>query len=172
MITRHCCGARKSEKFQTLKGWPTNFDERTIDDDFPEISSIPVQKIFENLPSDAILLYDCCHSAITSTTERIGTNGTVTEAIAACGYDTTARVPGVGSFTYSLTQVLIDHRKEEILLRELFALTLDHLKCTEDTTCPVHTTLTYDKGRDIVLRSLRKRGNTTGKKRKVEEMTE
>ncbi|KAE9367715.1 hypothetical protein N431DRAFT_444815 [Stipitochalara longipes BDJ] len=65
-----------------------------------------VQALFEQADSDILLLLDCCAAASGALTEASSTS--VTETIAACGFETWAPQPGRHSFTNTLIAVLDD----------------------------------------------------------------
>lgn len=72
----------------------------------PSSATLPsssVQSQLEEADSDVLLLLDCCHSAHPTITDS--THG-VTEAIAACGFETMASGVGPHSFTNALIQEL------------------------------------------------------------------
>jgi hypothetical protein len=84
----------------------------------------------EEADSDVLLLYDCCHSAATTTSQtqqdRIG----VTEVIAACGYETIAPEVGEHSFTNALMETLAAASKGAPLsVGVLHNRVLNRLKC-------------------------------------------
>ena len=63
-----------------------------------------IQPLFEQADSDVLLLLDCCAAASGAPTNRESTS--VTETIAACGFETWAPLPGRHSFTNTLIAVL------------------------------------------------------------------
>lgn len=76
---------------------------RRQDSSSPTLPSNSIQSQLEEADSDVLLLLDCCHAAHPTLTDS---DHGVTEAIAACGFETTA--PGVGphSFTNALIREL------------------------------------------------------------------
>jgi hypothetical protein len=63
--------------------------------------------LFEQSKSDTLLLLDCCAAAAAAATVPCRTNS-ITEIIAACGWETWAPEPGRHSFTNTLIEVLED----------------------------------------------------------------
>jgi hypothetical protein len=125
--------------------------------------SIPsggIQAFFEESGSDSLLIYDACHSAETAISIDSHFPRSVTELIAACGFQTFA--PGVGehSLTHTLAKELRHLRTGDrpFSVLELFSRVLTRLKYTpsrEDRTTLVHTTLTWEaSGRCIMLEPL------------------
>jgi hypothetical protein len=74
------------------------------DPNSPVVDWTSVQTLFGTAASDVLILLDCCAAA--SSASGFG-SGTM-ETIAACGWETTAPVPGEHSFTYTLIEVLED----------------------------------------------------------------
>lgn len=133
----------------------TNIYNRRRTATSPLISSIPIQERLEDCATDCLVLCDCCNAAITSTKARIEGNGTVTEAIGACSYETIARLPGFNSFTYNLTEILLDNRENEAFsVEQLASWLIDDLKPEIDSKCPINTTLTEDGARQIRIGGL------------------
>ena len=62
--------------------------------------------MLEEADADALLLFDCCHSAAVPTADCPQRTGGVVEVIAACGYETIAAEVDQHSFTKALTCVL------------------------------------------------------------------
>lgn len=71
----------------------------------PTLISNGIQALFEAADCDALLLYDCCHSANTAITPAKSWRRT-TELIAACGFEGIAAEVGEHSFTNALIEVL------------------------------------------------------------------
>jgi hypothetical protein len=70
------------------------------------------QTLFEQSKSDTLLLLDCCSAAAAAAAVPCRTNS-ITEIIAACGWETWAPEPGRHSFTNTLIEVLedwVDHK--------------------------------------------------------------
>jgi hypothetical protein len=65
-----------------------------------------IQTLFEQADSDVLLLLDCCAAASGAPTDA--ESSSVTETIAACGFETWAPQPGRHSFTNTLIAVLDD----------------------------------------------------------------
>jgi Protein of unknown function (DUF2838) len=87
-----------------------------------------IQSLLEEADSDVLLLYDCCHSAIVPNCRS--QQGGVTEAIAACGYETTAPEVDEHSFTKALVEILIIASKEvPFSVGQLHSRILSNLKC-------------------------------------------
>jgi hypothetical protein len=80
-----------------------NFIIRNQTPDSPTLPSCGIQQLLEEASSDALLLYDCCHSSHPAV--NIAGQG-VTELLAACAFETQAPAPGVLSFTNALIKVL------------------------------------------------------------------
>jgi hypothetical protein len=72
--------------------------------DSPSLQWYAIQTIFEQAESDALLLLDCCAAASSAPVD--GHPNSVTETIAACGFETWAPQPGRHSFTNTLISVL------------------------------------------------------------------
>jgi hypothetical protein len=68
----------------------------------PFVDWTSVQTLFATAASDVLILLDCCAAA--SSASGFG-SGTM-ETIAACGWETTASMPGENSFTHTLIEVL------------------------------------------------------------------
>jgi hypothetical protein len=136
------------------------FHHSTSDYDGLSIPSGGIQAFFEQSGSDALLIYDACHSAETAISRDSRSPQSITELIAACGFQTTA--PGVGdhSLTHTLTKELRHLRTGDrpFSVSELFSRVLTRLKHTpsrEERTTTVHTTLTWEaSGRCIMLEPL------------------
>ncbi|KAG0645504.1 hypothetical protein D0Z07_8738 [Hyphodiscus hymeniophilus] len=89
-----------------------------------------IQSLFEEADADALLLYDCCHSASVPTCKLQLGKGGVTEVIAACGYETFAPEVDEHSFTKALTETLAKASTElPFSVGELHSRILSHLKC-------------------------------------------
>ncbi|KAH8884958.1 hypothetical protein GQ53DRAFT_879199 [Thozetella sp. PMI_491] len=67
-----------------------------------------VQSILEECDSDVLLLYDCCHAVHPSGNTSKQTSGSITEVVAACGFEAVAAEVGGHSFTSNLTEVLAE----------------------------------------------------------------
>ncbi|KAH7407907.1 hypothetical protein BKA64DRAFT_706308 [Cadophora sp. MPI-SDFR-AT-0126] len=74
----------------------------------PYLQWYAIQTIFEQAEADVLLLLDCCAAA--SSAPADGQCNSVTETIAACGFETWAPQPGRHSFTNTLIAVLDDWR--------------------------------------------------------------
>jgi len=72
--------------------------------DSPSLQWYAIQTIFEQAESDVLLLLDCCAAASSASVD--GHPNSVTETIAACGFETWAPQPGRHSFTNTLISVL------------------------------------------------------------------
>ncbi|PVH80663.1 hypothetical protein DL98DRAFT_588255 [Cadophora sp. DSE1049] len=72
----------------------------------PYLQWYAIQIIFEQAEADVLLLLDCCAAA--SSAPADGQCNSVTETIAACGFETWAPQPGRHSFTNTLIAVLDD----------------------------------------------------------------
>ena len=83
----------------------------------------------EEADSDALLLYDCCNAAATSTSETQHDQQGVTEAIAACGYETIAPEVGEHSFTNALIETLAASKGVPFSIGELHNRIMNRLKC-------------------------------------------
>ena len=70
----------------------------------PPVGWYAIQKLFEMADSDVLLLLDCCAAA--SAAPADAESPSVTEIIAACGFETFAPLPGRHSFTDTLIVVL------------------------------------------------------------------
>ena len=89
-----------------------------------------IQSLVEEADSDVLLLYDCCNSAATTTSESRQDRNSVTEVIAACGYESIAPEVGEHSFTNSLVEILAAASKgTPFSIGELHNLILNRLKC-------------------------------------------
>ncbi|KAF7860858.1 hypothetical protein EAF04_008376 [Stromatinia cepivora] len=126
----------------------------TTERESPCMPSSGIQTLLEESESDAILFYDTCHSADTAMTLSPSA-GSVTELIAACGFQTTA--PGVGnnSFTSALIRELSSAAPQEALsVSELYNRVLARLRNTrnrEKNTTPIHCTLISDGDRTSIM---------------------
>ncbi|KAG4431285.1 hypothetical protein IFR05_013229 [Cadophora sp. M221] len=78
----------------------------TGDPNSPYLQWYTIQTIFEQAEPDVLLLLDCCAAA--SSAPADGQCNSVTETIAACGFETWAPQPGRHSFTNTLIAVLDD----------------------------------------------------------------
>lgn len=76
-----------------------------------------IQTLFSTAASDVLVLLDCCAAASSAS----GFGSSTMETIAACGFETTAPVPGEHSFTYTLIEVL-----EEWVDRPSFSAAMLH----------------------------------------------
>ena len=112
----------------------SSFNYRTDRGGSQTVSAGGIQALFEEADSDALLLYDSCHSAHPAVT--FSGHG-VTEVIAASGFE--AQAPGAGrtSFTHALTRALTESytgppfsvaKLHEMVLRSLKSTTRDHLR--------------------------------------------
>lgn len=99
----------------------------------PGSGSLPskgIQSKFEEADADVLLLYDCCNSAATTASPSHQGHKSVTEVIAACGYETVAPEVGEHSFSNALTEILAATSKgPSISVAELHARVLNRLKC-------------------------------------------
>ena len=68
------------------------------------------QRLFEKSKSDVLLLLDCCSAAAAATASSPDRTDSITEIIAACGWETWAPEPGCHSFTNALIAVLQDRK--------------------------------------------------------------
>ncbi|CAG8961364.1 hypothetical protein HYFRA_00013825 [Hymenoscyphus fraxineus] len=114
----------------------------------PEMPSNMFQALFEDTPSDAILLYDSCNSADTNIVRKRAGCG-VTELIAACGFGNTAPGPGYASFTNALTECLHEAAElgQRFCVSDLFSSVLARLRNSPrraEKATPVHSTLTSE----------------------------
>ena len=80
----------------------------TSDVNYASLQWYAIQPLFEQADSDVLLILDCCAAASGAPTE--GHRSSVTETIAACGFETWAPQPGRHSFTNTLIAVLDDWR--------------------------------------------------------------
>jgi hypothetical protein len=78
------------------------------------------QSLFEQSKSDSLILLDCCSAAAAAASVPCRTNS-ITETIAACGWETWAPEPGRHSFTNALIEVL-----EEWINRTSFSAAMLH----------------------------------------------
>ena len=86
--------------------------------------------MFEEADADVVLLYDCCNSAATTASSSFRGNKGVTEAISACGYETSAPEVGEHSFSNALTEILAATCKgPPFSIAELHSRVLNRLKC-------------------------------------------
>ena len=86
--------------------------------------------MFEEADADVLLLYDCCHSAATTASSSYKGQNSVTEVLAACGYETLAPEVGEHSFSNALTEILAAASKgRPFSIAELHARVLNRLKC-------------------------------------------
>ncbi|TVY59583.1 hypothetical protein LSUE1_G009303, partial [Lachnellula suecica] len=68
------------------------------------------QRLFEKSTSDVLLLLDCCCAAAAATASTPARTDSITEIIAACGWESWAPEPGYLSFTNALIAVLQDRK--------------------------------------------------------------
>ncbi|KAH9223920.1 hypothetical protein DL95DRAFT_400473 [Leptodontidium sp. 2 PMI_412] len=108
-----------------------------------------IQTLFEQSKSDALLLYDACHSADTATSMASPGTG-VTELISVAGFHEPA--PGVGkwSFSHTLTEVFHSGSKhgKPFAVSMFYSAILATLRPTRNQTLmttPVHTILVPDE---------------------------
>jgi hypothetical protein len=136
------------------------------DDNSTEMPVGGIQTILEESCSDALLVYDSCHSADTAWTKTSLHRG-ITELIIACGFE--SKAPGVGktSFMHTFTDVLFyaSLQQEPLSISELYGWCLSRLRNARnriDQTTPFHCTLNSENsGRCIILQPL-ERLNTQG----------
>ncbi|KAE8448946.1 hypothetical protein EG329_008742 [Mollisiaceae sp. DMI_Dod_QoI] len=89
-----------------------------------------IQSKFEEADADVLFLYDCCNSAATASSSSHRGHKSVTEVIAACGYETIAPEVGEHSFSNALTETLAAASKGPLIsVAELHARVLNRLKC-------------------------------------------
>ena len=109
---RHPYGLRKffnyPSEFCGTDNWinGVNGVSRNRDMKSPSLPSGGVQSLMEEADADALLLFDCCNAAATTTSKLQQDQRGVTEAIAACGYETFAPEVGEHSFTNALIETL------------------------------------------------------------------
>ncbi|TVY39388.1 hypothetical protein LSUB1_G004327 [Lachnellula subtilissima] len=93
------------------------------------ILSSGVQSLFEQANADVLLLYDCCHSAA-MTTGCHQSSTSVTEVIAACGFETSAPEVDEHSFTNALIHTLVISSKgPNFSVAGLTSRILSRLRC-------------------------------------------
>jgi hypothetical protein len=127
-----------------------------------------IQTLFEQADSDVLLLLDCCAAASGAPTDA--ESSSVTETIAACGFETWAPQPGRHSFTNTLIAVLDDWQNRpaftaamlhcEILnrLRHEKPEKYRNTKFFEYRKSPIHVLSTNDaKARSVELSASRSR---------------
>ncbi|TGO69764.1 hypothetical protein BOTNAR_0007g00450 [Botryotinia narcissicola] len=119
----------------------------------PQMLPNGIQKLLEEANSDALLLYDACHSANTA----ISLNppaGSVTELIAACGFETTTRT-GNNSFTSVFTRKLSSAATQgAVSVSGLYNRVLARLRNDRDrktNATPVRCTLVSDDDRTSII---------------------
>jgi hypothetical protein len=84
----------------------------------------------EEAESDAVLLYDCCNAAATTTSDSQQDQRGVTEVIAACGYEAVAAEVGEHSFTNALVETLAAASKGvPFSVADLSNRIINRLKC-------------------------------------------
>ncbi|KAF7950592.1 uncharacterized protein EAE97_002144 [Botrytis byssoidea] len=112
-----------------------------------------IQTLLEESKSDTLLLYDACHSANTA----ISLNppaGSVTELVAACGFETTTRT-GNNSFTSVFTRELSSAATEgAVSVSGLYNRVLARLRNDRDrktNATPVRCTLVSDDDRTSII---------------------
>jgi hypothetical protein len=150
-------------------------NHRTDRNGTPTVAAGGIQALFEEADSDALLLYDCCHSAHPAIT--VSGHG-VTEVIAASGFETQTPMPGRTSFTHALIRALIEScrapplsvaKLHEMILRSLKSSTRDYLKNDhgevwtdphgrpvlqrQPTSTPIHCFLTEERPHRGILLS-------------------
>jgi hypothetical protein len=129
------------------------------DDNSAEIPVGGIQTILEESHSDALLVYDACHSANTAWTKP-SLHGGITELITTCGFESKALGVGKASFTNTFTDVLFyaSLQQEPLSVSELYGQCLSRLRNAgnrTDQTTPLHCTLTSENtGRHIILQPL------------------
>ncbi|KAF7951916.1 hypothetical protein EAE96_007213 [Botrytis aclada] len=119
----------------------------------PLMPSNGIQTLLEESKSDTLLLYDACHSANTA----ISLNppaGSVTELIAACGFETTTRT-GPNSFTSALIRELSSAAKQgAVSVSELYNRVLTRQRNSPNrkrNATPVRCTLAFDDDRTSIM---------------------
>ncbi|TGO41180.1 hypothetical protein BHYA_0025g00300 [Botrytis hyacinthi] len=119
----------------------------------PRMPSNGIQTLLEESKSDALLFYDTCHSANTA----ISLNppaGSVTELIAACGFETFTRT-GNNSFTSVLTRELSSAATQgAVSVSGLYNRVLARLRNHRDrktNATPVRCTLVSDDDRTSII---------------------
>ncbi|CAD6447622.1 55c48d53-231d-43c0-bde6-c855ffc47b51 [Sclerotinia trifoliorum] len=118
----------------------------TTEKELPCMPSSGIQTLLGESESDAILFYDTCHSADTAMTFSPSA-GSVTELIAACGFQTTAPGAGNNTFTPALIRELSSAAAQEALsVSGLYNRVLARLRNTrkrDRNTTPIHCTSSH-----------------------------
>lgn len=119
----------------------------------PRMPCNGIQTLLEDSESDALLLYDTCHSANIA----ISLNppaGSVTELVAACGFETVTRM-GDNSFMSALTQELSSAATQgAVSVSRLYNRVLARLRNTRNhktNATPVRCTLVSDDDRTSIM---------------------
>lgn len=108
----------------------SNFSDRNRQNSLITVPSSGIQTLLEEADSDALLLYDCCHSAAITTTGYFKGNKGVKEIISACGYETIAPEVDEHSFTNALIETLaLVSKGAPFSVGELHSRVLSRLKC-------------------------------------------
>ncbi|KAF5867726.1 putative tyrosine-protein phosphatase non-receptor type 6 protein [Botrytis fragariae] len=119
----------------------------------PRMPSSGIQTLLEESKSDALLLYDTCHSANTAISLNHSA-GSVTELIAACGFETTTR-SGDNSFTSALIQELYPAATQgAVSVSELYNRVLTRQRNSPNrkkNATPVRCTLASDGYRTSIM---------------------
>jgi hypothetical protein len=108
----------------------------------------------EKTPSDALLLYDACHSAETAVTTPPSKPRGITELISACGFQTFTLGASNDSFTYTFIEVVrILSKTGEFSVSTLFSRVLAKVRSSNSggRTEPIHTTLTWEPNRRQIM---------------------
>ncbi|KAF7886520.1 uncharacterized protein EAF01_011198 [Botrytis porri] len=119
----------------------------------PGMVSSGIQTLLEESKSDALLLYDTCHSENTAISLSPSA-GSVTELIAACGFEATTR-SGNNSFTAVFTRELSSAATQgAVSVSRLYNRVLARLRNNRDrktNATPVRCTLVSDDDRTSII---------------------
>ncbi|RDL40778.1 uncharacterized protein BP5553_00757 [Venustampulla echinocandica] len=125
----------------------------------PTIAASPIQRLFEETESDALLLYESCHSGTGRTSASATVRG-VTEVIGSCGFEGYS-YDSKNNFTHALIEYLKTASKNAVPLSvsEIHHAVLSKLKSrsrpqTKHITTPVHCKLSYETKGDIIIHPL------------------
>lgn len=130
----------------------------------PKVDANPIQRLFEETESDALLLYQTCHSGTGRTSESATVRG-VTEVISSCGFEGTSNA-NKENFTYALIEYLDSASKGSVPLSisEIYQAVLSKLrlrscqygkKYSGMFTTPVYCKLSLETKGDIIIHPLK-----------------
>jgi hypothetical protein len=126
------------------------------DRDSPSMPSSLIQTLLEDTLSNAILIHDACGSADTAVTRSLKNNKSVTELIAACGFEAATPSPSPNSFARALidTLRLLSKGRKPFSVSGLFNQVVARLRNDPSRSkriTPVHCILTSEESRRLLI---------------------